>query len=120
MPVRVVTSTPDRKGRATRRSNTGSKRPAVRFTVWRVLAAIPAVVAYNRFVNELGRYTGRLEAFADEFSSFLSRQLDDTLIGVGVRIQFLAPASPFGVKVNHDELVRLFRLCLRFRKGLYP
>jgi biopolymer transport protein TolQ len=42
-----------------------------------LLAAIPAVVAYNRFVNELGRYTGRLEAFADEFSTFLSRQLDE-------------------------------------------
>jgi len=42
-----------------------------------LVAAIPAVVAYNRFVNELGRYTGRLEAFADEFSTFLSRQLDE-------------------------------------------
>jgi len=42
-----------------------------------LLAAIPAVVAYNRFVNELGRYTVRLEAFADEFSTFLSRQLDE-------------------------------------------
>jgi biopolymer transport protein TolQ len=42
-----------------------------------LLAAIPAVIAYNRFVNELGRYTVRLEAFADEFSTFLSRQLDE-------------------------------------------
>ncbi len=42
-----------------------------------LVAAIPAVIAYNRFVNELGRYTGRLEAFADEFSTFLSRQLDE-------------------------------------------
>jgi biopolymer transport protein TolQ len=42
-----------------------------------LLAAIPAVIAYNRFVNELGRLTGRLEAFADEFSAFLSRQLDE-------------------------------------------
>src|SRR5258707_5445196 len=33
--------------------------------------------AYNRFVNELGRYTVRLESFADEFSTFLSRQLDE-------------------------------------------
>ena len=40
-------------------------------------AAIPAVIAYNRFVNELSRYTGRLEAFADEFSAFLSRQLEE-------------------------------------------
>jgi biopolymer transport protein TolQ len=42
-----------------------------------LVAAIPAVIAYNRFINELGRYTGRLESFADEFSSFLSRQLDE-------------------------------------------
>ncbi len=42
-----------------------------------LLAAIPAVVAYNRFVNEVGRYTVRPEPFADEFSTFLSRQLDE-------------------------------------------
>jgi biopolymer transport protein TolQ len=42
-----------------------------------LVAAIPAVVAYNRFLNEVGRYTGRLEAFAEEFSAFLSRQLDE-------------------------------------------
>ncbi len=42
-----------------------------------LLAAIPAVIAYNRFVNELGRYTNRLENFADEFSAYLSRQLDE-------------------------------------------
>jgi len=42
-----------------------------------LVAAIPAVVAYNRFVNEVGRYENRLEAFADEFSAFLSRQLDE-------------------------------------------
>jgi biopolymer transport protein TolQ len=42
-----------------------------------LLAAIPAVVAYNRFINEVGRYTVRLESFADEFSAFLSRQLDE-------------------------------------------
>ena len=42
-----------------------------------LLAAIPAVVAYNRFISEVGRYTIRLESFADEFSAFLSRQLDE-------------------------------------------
>jgi len=42
-----------------------------------LLAAIPAVIAYNRFVNEVGRYSNRLEAFADEFAAFLSRQLDE-------------------------------------------
>ena len=42
-----------------------------------LVAAIPSVIAYNRFLNELGRYTIRLESFADEFSTFLSRQLDE-------------------------------------------
>jgi biopolymer transport protein TolQ len=42
-----------------------------------LLAAIPSVIAYNRFIAEAGRYGGRLDAFADEFSAFLSRQLDE-------------------------------------------
>ena len=46
-------------------------------TAMGLLAAIPAVIFYNRFVNEIGRYTTRLDAFADEFSSILSRQLDE-------------------------------------------
>lgn len=46
-------------------------------TAMGLLAAIPAVVFYNRFVNEIGRYTMRLDAFADEFSTILSRQLDE-------------------------------------------
>ena len=42
-----------------------------------LLAAIPAVIFYNKFVGDIGRYTGRVEAFADEFSAILSRQLDE-------------------------------------------
>ena len=37
----------------------------------------PAVVAYNKISNDLGRYGGRLEAFAVEFSAILSRQLEE-------------------------------------------
>ena len=40
-------------------------------------AAVPAVIFYNRFVNEIGRYVNRLDAFADEFSAILSRQLEE-------------------------------------------
>ena len=40
-------------------------------------AAIPAVVFYNRLTNEINRFAGRLEGFTDEFSAFLSRQLDE-------------------------------------------
>jgi len=44
-----------------------------------LLAAIPAVVAYNRFQGEATRYSGRLESFADELSAFLSRQVSERL-----------------------------------------
>jgi biopolymer transport protein TolQ len=46
-------------------------------TALRLVAAIPAVVAYNKFATDFGRYAGRLDAFATEFSAILSRQLDE-------------------------------------------
>jgi biopolymer transport protein TolQ len=46
-------------------------------TAMGLLAAIPAVIFYNKFVNDIGRYAGRLDNFADEFSAILSRQLDE-------------------------------------------
>ena len=42
-----------------------------------LVAAIPAVIAYNKLATDFGRYAGRLEAFASEFSAILSRQLDE-------------------------------------------
>ncbi|GAB4573756.1 MAG: hypothetical protein Tsb008_09020 [Rhodothalassiaceae bacterium] len=42
-----------------------------------LVAAIPAVVAYNKHATDLSRFAGRLEGFADEFSAILSRQLDE-------------------------------------------
>jgi len=42
-----------------------------------LVAAIPAVVAYNKFATDFGRYAGRLDAFSSEFSAILSRQLDE-------------------------------------------
>ena len=41
-----------------------------------LVAAIPAVVAYNKISSDLSRYALRLENFAGEFSAILSRQLD--------------------------------------------
>ncbi len=41
-----------------------------------LVAAIPAVVAYNVFSNGFNRYADRLEAFTDEFAAILSRHLD--------------------------------------------
>jgi biopolymer transport protein TolQ len=42
-----------------------------------LVAAIPAVIAYNKLSGDFNRYAGRLEAFASEFSAILSRQLDE-------------------------------------------
>jgi biopolymer transport protein TolQ len=42
-----------------------------------LVAAIPAVVAYNKISSDLGRYANRLESFAGEFSAILSRQLEE-------------------------------------------
>ncbi|MBL4721012.1 MAG: protein TolQ [Alphaproteobacteria bacterium] len=42
-----------------------------------LVAAIPAVVAYNKISTDLGRYAGRLESFAGEFSAILSRQFEE-------------------------------------------
>lgn len=42
-----------------------------------LLAAIPAVVAYNKFTSDVSRLTARMEGFADEFSAILSRQIDE-------------------------------------------
>src|SRR5690606_14367017 len=41
-----------------------------------LLAAIPAVVFYNKFSADSTRLGQRLEAFADEFSAIVSRQID--------------------------------------------
>jgi biopolymer transport protein TolQ len=46
-------------------------------TAMGLLAAIPAVIFYNKFVNDIARYGSRLDSFADEFSAILSRQLDE-------------------------------------------
>jgi biopolymer transport protein TolQ len=42
-----------------------------------LVAAIPAVIAFNKLSSDLTRYAGRLEAFGGEFGAILSRQLDE-------------------------------------------
>lgn len=39
-----------------------------------LFAAIPAVIAYNRFANDLERVMGRYDNFVEEFSTVLQRQ----------------------------------------------
>ena len=41
-----------------------------------LLAAIPAVVFYNKFSADSAHVSQRLEAFADEFAAIVSRQID--------------------------------------------
>ncbi|MDE0150724.1 MAG: protein TolQ [Rhodospirillaceae bacterium] len=43
-----------------------------------LLAAIPAVVAYNKLSGDLDRYAHRLEGFSGEFSAIVSRELDNS------------------------------------------
>ena len=42
-----------------------------------LVAAIPAMVAYNKFISDSERYANRLDGFSDEFSAILSRQIDE-------------------------------------------
>ncbi|MDR4308131.1 protein TolQ [Chelatococcus sambhunathii] len=42
-----------------------------------LMAAIPAVIFYNKFSNQVTRQASRMEGFADEFSAILSRQIDE-------------------------------------------
>jgi biopolymer transport protein TolQ len=39
-----------------------------------LFAAIPAVIAYNRFVTDIGRLMNRFDAFEEEFTNILIRQ----------------------------------------------
>jgi len=41
-----------------------------------LFAAIPAVIAYNRFSNAVNQYEARLQRFADRFHTTLSRELE--------------------------------------------
>lgn len=41
-----------------------------------LLAAIPAVIAYNKISKDLDRYANRLDTFAGELTAILSRELD--------------------------------------------
>lgn len=48
-------------------------------TAMGLFAAIPAVVAYNRYATETGRLINRFDAFQDEFANILLRQAQQNL-----------------------------------------
>ncbi|WP_273758208.1 protein TolQ [Bartonella sp. AU55XJBT] len=43
-----------------------------------LFAAIPAVIAYNKLTHESARIIAQIENFADEFSTIVSRRIDET------------------------------------------
>ena len=49
-------------------------------TAFGLIAAIPAVVTYNMITTDVDRYAKRLENFIAEFSTILSRDIDDTTL----------------------------------------
>jgi biopolymer transport protein TolQ len=42
-----------------------------------LVAAIPAVIAYNKISKDTDRYAARLDDFANEFSAIVSRQMEE-------------------------------------------
>src|SRR4029077_7309580 len=54
-----------------------------------LVAAIPAVLAYNKLSGDISRFSNRLEGFAGEFGAILSRQLEEKRQMAG----FLHPGS---------------------------
>ncbi len=53
-------------------------------TAMGLFAAIPAVMAYNRYNDQLERLTGRYETFMEEFSNILQRQaISRQQVGIG-------------------------------------
>jgi len=58
-------------------------------TAMGLVAAIPAYVAYNKFSVDAGKFSGRLDSFADELTAAVTRRLGDKAGGPAAS----APAS---------------------------
>ena len=52
-----------------------------------LVAAIPAYIAYNKFSTDASKFTGRLEAFADDLASAVTRRLGDRAAGLSPRAE---------------------------------
>ena len=63
-----------------------------------LFAAIPAVIAYNRFSNQAERITGRYEMFIEEFTSLLQRHLQGRATAGST-----APASAAGSSAGGES-----------------
>ncbi len=49
-------------------------------TAFGLIAAIPALIAYNKISSDIERYSSKLENFLSEFSTILSREIEDSSI----------------------------------------
>ena len=58
-----------------------------------LVAAIPAVLAYNKISTDLSRFAGRLEGFASEFGAILSRQTEAVADGGAGHAAAAAPVA---------------------------
>ena len=65
---------------ATKNTNISAVAPGVAeallTTAVGLIAAIPAVVAYNKFANDAERLANQMETFAGELSAIIARQID--------------------------------------------
>ena len=46
-------------------------------TAMGIFVAIPAALAYNQLSDSINKYISRLETFAEEFGTIVSRQFDE-------------------------------------------
>src|SRR5690606_34566081 len=60
-----------------------------------LLAAIPAVIAYNKLSSDANNIAARMEGFADEFSAILSRQIDEKVAPKSRAEEFAYWECPF-------------------------
>ena len=58
-----------------------------------LVAAIPAVLAYNKISTDLSRFAARLESFASEFAAILSRQTEAAAAGGSAEPEPVAAAE---------------------------
>lgn len=56
-------------------------------TAMGLFAAIPAVIAYNRYATEIGRILNRFDAFQDEFANILFRQAQQNMTNSDTRVR---------------------------------
>ena len=81
-----------------------------------LLAAIPAVIFYNKFNSEAARQGARLEGFADEFAAILSRQ---TAGIVGRTLDVNPPGKPASIRVCLDAVFPAIPYCNDLAGGPY-